>query len=121
MANFGTLRGWNAVLLAGFLTIAILVPTIDTFVCIADIGHAASVSETKALVQAGDMKGAPGQPHDDGDASCIHGHCHHWVGVAKFGERFALEVTLTHGELPHGLYNSPPSAPQIELLRPPRA
>jgi hypothetical protein len=121
MGMFGTLRGWTAALLVGFLTLAILVPTIDTFICIADIGQATSGSETKALVNVGDVKDAPGQPHDDGDASCIHGHCHHWVGFVKFGERLALEVTLTSGAIPQGLYNPPPSAPQIELLRPPRA
>jgi len=116
MAKFRTLRGWSAILLAGFLTFAILIPTIDTFVCIADIGQ--TVADTASLTQA--SKDTPIQ-HDDGDASCIHGHCHHWVGVAKIGERLAFEVTLTDGEAPRGLYDSPPSAPQIELLRPPRA
>ena len=109
------MRGWSAVLLAGLLTFAILIPTIDTFVCIADIGQ----SETISSAQAGND--APAQPHDDGDASCIHGHCHHWVGVAKIGERLAFDVTLTDGGIPPGLYGPPPSAPQIELLRPPRA
>ena len=121
MAMFGTLRGWSAALLVGFLTCAILVRTIDTFVCIADIGQATSASEAKALAHAGDVKDAPSQPHDDGDASCIHGHCHHWVGFVKFSERLALGVNLKSGVIPQGLYNPPPSAPQIELLRPPRA
>jgi len=111
MAKLGTLRGWCAVFLAGFLTFAILIPTIDSFVCIDDVGQAETISLAS--------KDAP--PHDDGDASCIHGHCHHWVGVAKIGERLAFDVSLTDGEPPRGLYNAPPSAPQIELLRPPRA
>ena len=111
MAKLGTVRGWVAVCLAAFLTFAVLIPTIDTFICIADIGQSESVSLASNEVP----------PHDDGDASCIHGHCHHWVGVAKIGERLAFDVSLTDGEPPRGLYNAPPSAPQIELLRPPRA
>jgi hypothetical protein len=115
MARFRILRGWSAVLLTGLLTVAVLIPTIDSFVCIDDIGQ----SETISLAQAGND--APGQPHEDGDASCIHGHCHHWVGVAKIGERLAFDVSLTDGEMTRGLYGPPSSAPQIELLRPPRA
>jgi len=117
MAKLGTVRGWVAVCMAGFLTFAILIPTIDTFVCIDDIGQ--TVSDTTSLAKA--SKDAPAQPQDDGDASCIHGHCHHWVGVAKIGERLAFDVTLTDGGIPPGLYGPPPSAPQVELLRPPRA
>jgi hypothetical protein len=120
MAMFRKLRGWSGVLFAGLLAFAILIPTLDTFMCIADVQHPQSV--TAQLDQpAMDLPAQPKQTHDDGDASCIHGHCHHWVGVAKFGERLALEAKLTYGELPRGLYNSPPSAPQLELLRPPRA
>ena len=111
MARLGTVRGWVAVCLAAFLTFAVLIPTIDTFVCIDDIG------QTETLSLAGNE--AP--PHDDGDASCIHGHCHHWVGVAKTGERAAFDLSLTEGGIAPGLYAPPPSAPQIELLRPPRA
>ena len=111
MAKLGTVRGWVAVCLAAFLTFAVLIPTIDTFVCIDDIGQ----TETLSLAD----NDAP--PHDDGDASCIHGHCHHWVGVAKSGERAAFDVSLTEGGIAPGLYAPPPSAPQIELLRPPRA
>lgn len=114
MARLGTMRGWVAVCLAAFLTFAILIPTIDTFVCIDDIGR----SETVSLAKAG--ADAPVQKHDDGDASCIHGHCHHWVGVPKIGERLAFEAKLTDGRIPPGLYAPPLSAPQIELLRPPR-
>jgi hypothetical protein len=113
MAKLGTVRGWVAVCLAAFLTFAILIPTIDTFVCIDDIG------QTESVTLAGND--APAQPHDDGDASCIHGHCHHWVGVPKIGERLAFDLKLTDGKIPPGLYAPPPSAPQIELLRPPRA
>ena len=111
------MRECSAVLLAGILTFAILIPTIDTFVCIADIGQ----TETISLAQAGNQAGNGAPPHEDGDASCIHGHCHHWVGVAKIGERLAFDVSMTDGGIPSGLYGPPPSAPQIELLRPPRA
>jgi hypothetical protein len=113
MAKLGTVRGWAAVCLAAFLTFAILIPTIDTFVCIDDIGQ----SETLAF--AGND--APAPPPGDGDASCIHGHCHHWVGVPKIGERLTFDVKPADGRIPPGLYGPPPSAPQIELLRPPRA
>ena len=111
MARFRILRGWSAVLLAGLLTFAVLIPTIDSFVCIDDIGQS-EISLAQADNEA---------RHDDGDASCIHGHCHHWVGVAKIGERLAFDVSMTDGGIPSGLYGPPPSAPQIELLRPPRA
>lgn len=111
------MRGWNAVFLAALLTFAVLIPTIDSFVCIADFGQ----SETVSLAQAGHQAGNDAPRHDDGDASCIHGHCHHWVGVAKTGERAAFDVSLTDGGIAPGLYGPPPSAPQIELLRPPRA
>lgn len=117
MAMFGTLRGWSAVLRAMFLAFAIMIPTIDTCICSLDEDQAAF--NTK--VSVGDTNKVPSQPRHAGDVSCNHGHCHHWVGVAKVSERPAFELTLTNGELPQGLYRSPPSAPQNELLRPPQA
>ena len=124
MGVLRTLRGWSGVLLAGFLALAILIPTLDTYICIADVQQASVTSVTKQMAQTGLQKNVPDQSqktHDDADSSCPHGHCHHWVGVAKLGERLALNITLTNGELPGGLYSSPPSAAQIQLLRPPRA
>ena len=117
MARLGTLRGWSAVLRAMFLAFAIMIPTIDTCICSADEDQAAF----SVKVSVGDTSNAPAQPRHAGDASCNHGHCHHWVGVPRIGERLAFEAKLTDGRIPPGLYAPPPSAPQIELLRPPQA
>lgn len=124
MSVLGTLRGLSGLVLAGLLALAILVPTVDTFVCIADVQLSSDASVSNEMAQTGLQESVPDQRqkmHDDTDSSCPHGHCHHWIGVAKPGERLALDISLAQGELPSGLYSSPPSAPQIQLLRPPRA
>ena len=119
MFKFGTLGGWGGTFFAGLLTFALLIPTLDTYMCIADVQQPQSA--TAQLDQS--AKSVPAQPkqqHDEGDASCIHGHCHHWVGIAKIGERLAFDVTLTDGKVPSGLFGPLPSAPQNQLLRPPQ-
>ena len=118
MAKFKTLRGWSTVLRAVFLAFAIMIPTIDTCICSLDEDQAAAFN-VKVSVDHTDK--APSQPRHAGDMSCNHGHCHHWVGVAKIGERLAFEVRLTDSEIPSGLFGPPPSAPKNELLRPPQA
>lgn len=116
MTKLGTLRGWSAVLRAVLLAFAIMIPTIDTCICSAEEDQ--STFSTK--VSVGDANNLP-SPRHAGDASCNHGHCHHLVGVAKIGDRLAFLSTLIEGGSAPGLSRSPPSAPQIELLRPPQA
>jgi len=119
MAVSGFIRQWSGTFLAAFLTLALLVPAIDSFVCIADVGEQSAVTHEVAKVDP--VKQAPNESHDDGDSSCIHGHCHHWVGFTKVGERIALNLIARHFDQVRGAYNAPPSAPQNELLRPPQA
>jgi hypothetical protein len=115
MGKVRLLRAWSGVLLAGFLACALLIPTIDTFVCIADADQSVAVS-------AAQSDSGPSQPaHDDGDSSCIHGHCHHWVGVARLTDRVAHDSVTTDAGLVRTAYSPPASAPQVQLLRPPRA
>jgi hypothetical protein len=113
------LRRWSGTLLALLLTFAVLTPTVDTFICIADVGE--KVVATQDQPHSGEAKQLPAQPHDDGDSSCIHGHCHHWVGYARLGERLALAISAHRASPITGTYNRPDSAPSLELLRPPQA
>ena len=120
MGLLALLRKCSGTLVAVLMTFALLTPTIDSFICIADVESKAAVTDT---AQTSAMKQVPVQPRhtDDGDASCIHGHCHHWVGYSRFAERLDFEPSGRHLETVLGLYDSPPSAPKTELLRPPRA
>jgi hypothetical protein len=117
MALRAKLREWSGMLLACFLVVAVLTPTIDIFACVSDPG-ATVVSEqgTSSHLDAGKPT------HDESDSACMHGHCHHWAGFTKLAERASLEgAGLTSLDAPTGSYRPHPSAPQIQLLRPPRA
>jgi hypothetical protein len=119
MTSFWTRHGWGGMLLAALLVFGLMTPTIDTFICIAD--DAATVQDHTLKLAGKQLPEKPVLPHDDGDALCVHGHCHHYVGVAKGPERLAFAVAMTFREPFYGRYGPPPTAPQIELLRPPRA
>ncbi len=119
MALRAKLREWSGMLLACFLVVAVLTPTIDTFACLSDLA-ATVVSEpgtsSELILDAGEPT------HDERDSACIHGHCHHWAGFTKLAERASLEgAGLTSLDAPMGSFRPRPSAPQIQLLRPPRA
>src|SRR5262249_29587826 len=118
MVEFRARHKKSGILLAALLLLGLMVPTIDTFLCgICD----AVVTSQEKVTQTAEKKDAPAKPlHDDGDALCVHGHCHHWVGFTKPAERLPI-IAMQSGQQSYGLYGTPPSAPQIELLRPPRA
>jgi len=118
MILLGFLRKWNGALLAALLALAVLAPTIDSFICISDVGNTATAVQEQV---AGMDKDILDQSHDDGDASCSHGHCHHWVGFTKVGERMAFNANAKHLTPTPALSTAPPSAPQNALLRPPQA
>ena len=106
-------------LLATLLTLAVLVPAIDTFVCLGDVDGKPAVT----TIAAGSIasKEVPVQQHDDGDSSCIHGHCHHWVGYDRFAERVSAPSDGSRADPITGAVEHRISAPQLELLRPPQA
>lgn len=118
MAKFAKLRGGSGMLLACFLVVAVLTPTIDTFACVSDLATSISQAGTSSPPSPGS-----GEPaHDDEDTACIHGHCHHWPGFTKLADRTSFEgAGLASLDAPMGLYRTRPSAPPVQLLRPPRA
>lgn len=121
MTSVWNLHRWTGWLIAAILVVSLLTPTIDAFGCIADsVPEASRIGITLVAVE----EGAPAEKspvHADGDALCVHGHCHHWVGVAKLSERLLFNAALTLNEPSFGLYGMPPSALKTDLLRPPRA
>jgi len=120
MTDLWARHGWGGMLLAVLLVLGLMTPTIDTFICIADDGI--SIAHQDKVVKAAEKQSpAKSVSHDDTDALCVHGHCHHWVGMEKPHERAAFMVAMAFREPSYGLYGPLPSAPQIELLRPPRA
>jgi len=121
MGRTGFLRKWSGTLLAGLMALALLVPTIDSFICIADIGQPTQVASAQNVQTAKQFPAQPQQDQDDVDPLCPHGHCHHWVGVTRLAERVDLKPSAKILEPVRGDYDSPPSAPRTELLRPPRA
>ena len=120
MALRAKLREWSGMLLACFLVVAVLTPTIDIFACVSDLAAGVVVSEPGTSSHLALDAGEP--THDESDSACIHGHCHHWAGFTKLAERASLEgAGLTSLDAPMGAYRPRPSAPPIQLLRPPRA
>ena len=98
------------------LVFALLAPTIDAYICVDDVASASLSDDMAAAASVSD-------PSDDntfsGDNLCIHGHCQHPVGVYKI-----VQLALNHRadtKVSIGWAAAPPSAPQAELLRPPRA
>jgi hypothetical protein len=119
MVKMGFLRRWSGTLFAALLVLAVLTPTVDTFVCIDDFGGTVAVAQNQD--HPGPSKNFPVQQHDDGDSSCIHGHCHHWVGYQRLGGRLAFASAAGRAAPIMGGYDRPASAPPIEILRPPQA
>jgi len=115
MIRVGVFRNLSGALLAILLALAVLTPAVDTFVCIGD----EAVATAQANIVA--SKNLPAQQHDDGDSSCIHGHCHHWVGYPRMSVRLAVATATGRTAPIAGRYDQPSSAPPIELLRPPQA
>ena len=99
-------------LLAAVLAFSVLLPTLDTFICLDEPAVTASASGTVR---------SPPTHEDGGDALCVHGHCHHWVGVARVAERLNFTLAESTAGAFYALYGPPPAAPPHELLRPPRA
>ena len=119
MAKNGLLRRWSGIVLVAMLALTVLAPTIDTFVCIDDVSGAVSVARSQA--PSASSKDLPVQQHDDGDNSCIHGHCHHWVGYPRMAVRLAVAAATGRSGPIASRFSQPASAPPIELLRPPQA
>jgi len=119
MLKIGLLRKWSGTLFASLLMLAVLVPVIDTFVCVDDTSGKPAVTSIQGKAVA--SKELPVQQHDDGDSSCIHGHCHHWVGVPRVSERVAFVTSAKRATPILAAYEQRSSAPPFELLRPPRA
>lgn len=117
MALRAKLPVWSWMLLAGFLVVAVLTPTIDAVACGYDLSTSVSQAGTSS------PPSPDGEPvHDDEDSACIHGHCHHWPGFTKLADRTSLDgAGITSLDAPMGLYRPRPSVPPVQLLRPPRA
>lgn len=100
-------RALSALLMALFL----LVPTVDSAVCAADLmtGPANQV----ASVSIGDMQ----QPDSVYDGTCVHGHLHE---VARLPVAFLKQATLTGLKSP--TFREPPMKRHLPgtLERPPR-
>ena len=120
MALFGNLRGWSGALLACFLTLALMTPTMDIFLCGGESALAATDQAFKTA-SADDASGQQQQQNHDTDSDCDHGHCHHgiWMGQMVHPPTFA--VSLSSMDFSQAIYSRPPSAPPVTLLRPPRA
>lgn len=110
--------GW---LLAAAVALGLLIPTLDIFRCIG--GDAPSNFQKEVTLALEDADGLPDTApiHGDGDALCVHGHCHHWTGDTKLAERPLFRMALDFSTPSFGNGNTFTSAPQSGLLRPPRA
>jgi hypothetical protein len=124
-----SLRGWSGPLLAALLTLAVLTPTLDMFVCADDqqstaitvIASAMPSVEVHAASDLHKKSSMPAERHDADDSGCIHGHCHHGIGAAKLAEtELAAEAAPGDGILPR-LSAAPHLNLGLDLLRPPRA
>ena len=92
------------------LALGILVPTIDFCICVEDLG-----GDVIWAVAATDQAPISGQH----EKICIHGHCYHGVGLAQRADAsFVSNVSRMAVLQPAPAL--PPTAPLIELLRPPR-
>jgi hypothetical protein len=122
MSLLKTLRKLGGPLFAALLALAVVMPTIDVYACANDKAPTATtVSAAVSKVASQQQKsGAPIERHDDGDSGCIHGHCHHGIGMAKLSEVELASVTLPMGKVAPRTVETPPSGPAIDLLRPPR-
>ena len=113
------MRCLSRLVLVCTIALAILVPLIDTYMCVDEV--VAPTTMIASTAGTNDQNQAPQPNHNDGDQFCIHGHCHHWVAFTKLSERLTVLANLTDADLVLGVYDTPDSAPPVELLRPPRA
>ena len=118
------LRQWARPVLAGLLLLGLLIPTLDAFKCIDDLTPKGAIGNFVQVTKALTTQEHPDQPvtdQDDVDPLCPHGHCHHWLGLARLSDRLDFRLSAKIMEPVRGAYERPPSAPRTELLRPPRA
>lgn len=120
MALFGNLRRWSGALLAGFLTLALMTPTLDIFLCGGESALAATDQAFKTA-SADDASSQQQQQNHDADSDCGHGHCHHGVWAGQMTNRPGFAANLSYVDFSQRLYSRPPSPPPVTLLRPPRA
>lgn len=122
MSLLKTLRKLGGPLMAALLVLAVLTPTIDMYACANDKAPAMVVASV-SFAKAADQKSSniPLQQHDDGDSGCIHGHCHHGIGVAKLNEGEVVSEASPSSMVSPWTFDAPASAPSVDLLRPPRA
>ena len=118
MTLFGNLRGWCGALLAAFLTLALMTPTMDIFLC---GGENELVSAGEVLKAASADHASGQQQNHDEDTDCDHGHCHHGVWAGQLANRPDFAVALSYIDFSQRIYSRPPSPPPVTLLRPPRA
>ena len=114
---FGTtlFRGKLSGLLAVLLVITLILPTIDTCICAADLGMADPV-EISAVQSA-----VPS--HDSGNIKgglCQNCHCFHLAGLVRM-DRVMLGTTISSNLAAWAVLEAPYTAPGFMLLRPPRA
>ena len=119
MALFGNLRGWSGALLACFLTLALMTPTLDIFLCGGE--NELAVAGEMLKVASADNASSQQQQNQDEDTDCGHGHCHHGVWAGQLTNRPGFAVNLSYVDFSQRLYSRPPSPPPVTLLRPPRA
>ena len=103
--------------MAAFLTLALMTPTMDIFLCGGE-NELVAAGEMLKTASAGDNQQ---QQNHDGDVDCDHGHCHHGIWAGQLANHSGFAVTLSYVDFSQRLYNRPPSLPPLTLLRPPRA
>lgn len=129
MSLVKTLRRVGGPLLAALLTLAVLTPTMDLFVCAGD-QQPTAITSIAGSTQAGGMQEAsdvqkkssiPVERHDADDDGCVHGHCHHGIGVAKLADAELTTDAMRGDKVLPWLPDAPDLALSLGLLRPPRA
>ena len=111
-----TMRTLGGILIACMLVLSVLAPAVDAYICIAD-----AQAETAYRADHTQQVESEAADRRDGDAMCVQGYCHHWVGVTQIGERNTYEMAVTSLPLVRDRDDALTSAPANELLRPPQA
>lgn len=121
MSFWKALQKLGRPLMVVLLALAVLTPTVDVYACANDKAPSA-VTASSVQAKAMDHKNTniPIERHDDGDSGCIHGHCHHGIGVAKLNEVQNVAQTMALDTVMPWSFDTPSSAPPLDLLRPPR-
>ena len=115
MFGMSLLRGKFNGLLAVLLVVALVLPTIDTCICAADLGLAdpAQTSAAQSAVVSHDSEGVKG-------GLCQNCHCFHLAGLVRM-ERVMLGATISSNLTAWAVPEAPDTVPGFTLLRPPRA